>query len=129
MKREFHASFQITKFVTFNVSYYTLGDNDKPYFTTSATEWSKNKKTWYKCGQCQEDILPEDSMAKLFYRKYDEYHLHDISQEVYDSLYTWIETLTTEYNYILRFKEDGEILRDISYREEKELSKSKLKRR
>ena len=44
MKKEFKILFQINKMVLFEVSYYTLGNNNNPYFTTSAMRFIRSKR-------------------------------------------------------------------------------------
>ena len=66
--KEFKAVFQLSKTAIFEVGYYTLGNNSKPYFATSASQFARNKRDFSRCGQCQADILT--GAAKRFWGKY-----------------------------------------------------------
>lgn len=48
---EFRYMFQITRMVLFEVSYYTLGDNARPYFATSAHKFNQPKTDYTTGGQ------------------------------------------------------------------------------
>ena len=54
MKKEFIASFQLSKKIIFNVNYYTLGNNSSSYFSTSADEFNQPKTGYCRCGQAQD---------------------------------------------------------------------------
>ena len=71
---EFHAAFQLTRKIIFEVSYYTLGSNDSPYFTTSAEEFNQPKTDYNRAGQAQDDLCT--GAARAFYKKWDLFHLH-----------------------------------------------------
>lgn len=114
-KREFNYTFQINKTVIFEVSYYTLGTNKSPYFSTSAAVFNRLKSDFNQCGQCQEDLLFGD--AKKFFYKFDSLHLKDLSENDYISIIEDIELLKAKYNYI----------DNCSFYNQRELSKMKLK--
>lgn len=100
MRKEFQYCFQITKFVLFEVAYCTPLDNKSPDFTTSAEEFSKNKRG-HKCGgQAQDKILPENSIARQFWKKWDKKHLKDLSDDEYREVVKDIEELKEKYNFI-----------------------------
>lgn len=42
--KEFMYVFQISKLITFEVNFYTLGTNSAPYFSTSANKFCRSKK-------------------------------------------------------------------------------------
>lgn len=127
MKKEFKSVFQITKMITFEVNYYTLGNNNKPYFTTSAQEFIRSKRDYKRCGQCQKDVL--NGVAKSFYNYWDNKHLQDLTQQEYNKLIIDLEKLKERYNHIYieqdTFKGGN---RDIRFREVVELSKQDLKK-
>lgn len=100
MKKEFISVFQITKTIMFEVNYYTLSDNENPYFTTSANVFVRNKRDYKQSGQCQKDVLPKGSIAKNFFFKWDKYHLNDLNNEQYEDLMKDIEDLKNAYNHI-----------------------------
>lgn len=96
-KTEFHYEFQITRLVIFEVSYYTLSTNQHPYFATSARHYVRSKMGVDTCGQCQKHVLSGEAMR--FWRKWDELHLHDLSEEKYAELRRDIDALCEVYNY------------------------------
>ena len=105
MKKEFKYCFQITKLVMFKVEYYTLGNNENPYFATSANKFYKNKRD-YECGrQVQDQLLPENSIARQFWEKWDKEHLKDLSDDKYREIIKDIQELKEKYNYIERIKD------------------------
>lgn len=106
MQREFKAVFQISKLIMFNVAYYTLGDNDSPYFTTSANKFCRNKKDYSICGQAQEELLPKNSFAFKFWSKWDGYHLHKLTDEKLKELLADLEVLKIVYNYMYEDRPD-----------------------
>lgn len=124
----FHYVFQINKMVVFKVSYYILSNNSFPYFSTSASEFVKNKRDIDRGGQCQEDVLTIKNggrKAKDFYKKFDQYHLKDLTNEQYAEIIAEIEKLKETYNYLEKtqpFTVKKE-LRGFSFLEEVELSK------
>ena len=115
-KLQFNYTFQITKKVIFEVSYYTLGSNKNPYFSTSAAQFNQPKTDFKRCGQCQEDVLFDN--AKKFYFKYDSLHLMDLNDEQYQNIINDIELLKDQYNWIDNQK----------FYNQKDLSKMELKK-
>lgn len=99
-KFEFHAVFAISRMVIFEVNYYTLGDNKKPYFTTSAHEFNQPKTDWRSGGQGQERLLPKISNAYRFYKKWDSKHLHDLSDNEFLEMFSDMNELCTTYNFL-----------------------------
>ena len=69
MKKEFIASFQLSKKIVFNVNYYTLGNNSSPYFSTSADEFNQPKTDYCRGGQAQEDLTKNFLTARRFWKK------------------------------------------------------------
>lgn len=101
MNREFfHYAFQISKMIVFEVSYYKLGNNQNPYFTTMSAKFIRNKRDYECCGQCQNEILPLGSLAKQFYKKWDKFHLLDLTDEQYIDLLNDIKALEKRYNFV-----------------------------
>ena len=86
--KEFNACFQMSKMILFEVSYYTLGDNQNPYFSTSACEFVRNKRDFCIAGQAQETLLKGFPEAYNFYKKWDIFHLKQLTQEQYNEIRT-----------------------------------------
>ena len=99
---EFHYAFEITRTIIFEVSYYTLGNNKTPYFTTSASQFNRPKSDWITCGQAQDELLPKGSKARIFYKKWDEKHLKNLTEAEYKELRSDLEVLKEKYNYIVK---------------------------
>ena len=97
-KKEFHAMFEITRNIIFEVSYYTLGSNKSANFTTSANELNRPKSDYKQCGQAQESLLPKGSKARRFYELWDNKHLSDLTTDEYDEMITDLEVLRDRYN-------------------------------
>lgn len=100
--KEFLYCFQISKTIIFEVNYYTLSTNSNAHFTTSAAEFVRNKKDFRQCGQAQADLLPLASIARRFWQKWDQHHLHDLTPAQYAELLEDLEALKTRYNYIVK---------------------------
>lgn len=98
--KEFQAVFQLTKTIIFEVKYYTLSNNTKPYFTTSAAQFCRNKQDYSRCGQAQNELLKGFRVAMRFFRKWDVLHLHDLTPAQYDEMRQDLEELKAKYNYI-----------------------------
>ena len=105
--KEFNACFQMSKMILFNVSYYTLGDNQNPYFSTSAYEFVRNKRDFCRAGQAQEILLNEFPEAYSFYKKWDVFHLKQLTQEQYDEMRKDLCVLEQKYNNLFLEMEDG----------------------
>lgn len=121
-KPYFHYVFQINKMVVFNVNYYLLGSNRTPHFATSAVLFIRSKRGFAEGGQCQESVLPKDSLAYQFYTKWDICHLQDLTDEQYNDLCADIELLKEQYNYVYSAYDN------INFEREVELSKMPLKK-
>lgn len=130
MIKEFISVFQVTKMITFDVRYYTLSTNQNADFATSANLFVKNKKDYSQCGQCQESVLPHNSVAYSFFKKWDEKHLHTLTQNEYDEMIKDLQELKDKYNHIyIELDESKKPYNPrISFRDEVELSKQKLKK-
>lgn len=125
---EFHAVFQITRLVLFNVDYYTLGNNRNPYFATSAMKYIRSKRDICEGGQCQETVLPVGA-ARNFYKKWDHCHLKDLSKDEYSEMREDLQILMDRYNYILVERETfAHTNYDIPSSDEYELSMRPLKK-
>ena len=128
MKKEFIASFQLSKKIIFNVNFYTLGNNSHPYFSTSANEFNQPKTDYCRGGQAQEDLTKNFLTAKRFWEKWDKKHLQDLTENEYEELMQDIEVLKEKYNYI--YKELDESLKpyhpNICFSDIKKLSMLKL---
>ena len=128
MVKEFISAFQISKMIIFKVNYYTLGNNEKPYFTTSASVFMKNKKDYDRCGQCQKDVLPKGSIARNFFEKWDSKHIHCLTDDEYINMIKDLEELKNVYNNIYIEKDTFRNQNsNISFNAIKDLSMMKLK--
>ena len=105
--KEFNACFQMSKMILFNVSYYTLGNNQNPYFVTSADEFIRSKRDFCRGGQAQEALLKGFPEAYNFYKKWDVFHLKQLTQEQYDEMRKDLCVLEQKYNTLLLEMEDG----------------------
>ena len=105
--KEFNACFQMSKMVLFKVSYYTLRDNQNPYFTTSACKFVRNKRDFCISGQAQETLLKEFPEAYSFYKKWDVFHLKQLTQEQYNEMRKDLRILEQKYNNLFLEMEDG----------------------
>ena len=122
---EFHYAFQITKYIIFNVDYYTCGNNDSPYFATSADEFNHPKTDFNRCGQCQSDLCT--GLALQFFEKWNYLHLHTFHNKAqFMELLEDIEELKSKYNYIESIADKNPDT--ISFSRERELSKLELKK-
>ena len=126
MKKGFLSVFQVTRTITFEVEYYTLGSNSSPYFSTSANVFNRPKTGYNEFGQCQESALPHGSKAYQFYKKWDNKHLSDLTESEYEEMISDLETLKNKYNYII--EEPSKNHSSISFYKCKELSMMKLKK-
>ncbi len=125
MKRfEFHAAFQLTRKVLFEVSYYTLGSNKSAYFTTSAYEFNQPKTDFNRGGQAQKDLCT--GPAKAFYEKWDPKHLYKLNDAEFEEMIKDLEVLKQHYNYIEHVADDHP--EDIRFWQERELSMQKVKK-
>lgn len=127
--KEFHYGFEITRKIVFEVSYYTLGNNKDPYFTTSASEFNQPKTDYCQAGQAQKALLPLNSVARDFYEKWDKKHLHDLNEDEYVEVCNDIEKLKETYNYIVKEKDTfAGTNSGLSFYSLKNLSMEKLKK-
>lgn len=117
-KEEFTYCFSITKMIIFEVSYYTLGNNEHPYFTTSAFKFNQPKTDWSEGGQAQDRLLT--GKAKEFWEKWNYLHLKDLTDMQYMEIRQDIDNLVDTYRYIYRTAEDH--VRTFSFNAQKSLS-------
>lgn len=127
INKEFLSVFQISKMVVFKVNYYTCGNNEKPYFSTSAALFVRNKRDYSHCGQCQNEVLPKGA-AKDFFKKWDKKHLSDLTNEEYTEMTSDLSKLKEAYNNIYIEKDTFKNQKShTSFYEIKELSMQKVK--
>lgn len=105
--KEFKYVFAVARGRIFEISYYTLGSNKAPYFTTSASEFNRPRTDFNRGGQAQKDLL--HGRALTFYKKWDKYHLKDLTPTLYDMLVSDIEALKFIYPHYI--KTNGEDIR------------------
>ncbi len=123
MKKEFSYVFQQSRMVVFEVEYQTLGDNPRPYFSTSAARFNQPKTDFAYCGQCQNELLT--GKLRRFYKKWNHLHIRDLSDEEYTEILEDLEDLKREYNYLERISDYR--VRSFSFDAEKRLSMIKVK--
>ena len=128
MKKEFIASFQLSKKIVFNVDFYTLGNNSHPHFSTSAFEFNQPKTDYCRGGQGQEVLTKGFLAARRFWRKWDKKHLQDLTEEEYAELITDLEKMKQTYNYLWDELDEAKKPYNphFSFCRMKELSKMKL---
>ena len=128
MKKEFIASFQLSKKIVFNVDFYTLGNNSYPHFSTSAFEFNQPKTDYCMGGQAQEDLTKGFYTARRFWRKWDKKHLQDLTEEEYADLIIDLEKMKQTYNYLWSELDEAKKPYNpwFSFDRIKELSKMKL---
>lgn len=116
----YHFAFQITRKIVFEVEYYTLANNPRPYFTTSAAEFNQPKTDFQICGQCQRDLLT--GKTKVFHNTFDQYHLEDLTTEQWQQILAAITELKATYNFV-------ESDKTISFTQLRSLSMTELRRK
>lgn len=95
-------AFQISRTVIFEVNYGAITSNKEPYFSTVANEFIRSKRDYSRCGQCQSEVLPRNSAAFRFYKKWDVKHLQKLTDEEYADMRHDLEELKSRYNYVER---------------------------
>lgn len=95
---EFHIVFQQSRMVLFTVSYYTLGSNRAPYFTTTACKYNQNKSDIVEGGQAQNNLTT--GKIRAFWKKWDPHHLKQLTDEEQRELAHDLESLKQVYNHI-----------------------------
>ena len=99
-KREFNIAFQLSKMILFEVSYITIPGNKTPHFSTSAEEFIRSKSDFCRCGQAQEILTKGFPEVRNFYKKWDKYHLNDLTQEQYVEMIADLKELMEKYNFV-----------------------------
>lgn len=95
---EFHIVFQQSRMVLFDVSYYTLGSNRAPYFTTKACRYNQNKSDIVEGGQAQDRLTT--GKIRTFWKKWNPHHLQQLTDEERRELARDLESLKQVYNHI-----------------------------
>lgn len=80
-----------THFIHLTVEYGDIKTTQLPHFST--TTYSNG--SW---GQCQDAVLPEDSILREFWEKWDFYHLQPLTNEEYEELMNDITVVEKELN-------------------------------
>lgn len=119
--QSFNFVFQITKKITFEVTYHRVGNNKNKYFSTSANVFNQPKSDYSQCGQCQDEVLT--GKALKFYIQVDKFHLKDLTNEEYNHILILLEELKQTYNFIVNNIDSG-----FGFIARKELSKLPLKK-
>lgn len=96
----FGYAFQLSRFDILEVRYEFVGDNETPYFATTAEQFNRNKSDFTQAGQGQETILPPYKEAYDFYKKWDNKHLQMLTEEEYAEMQKDLDVLKNKYNYI-----------------------------
>lgn len=76
-------------FIHLTVEYGDMKAQQLPYFSTTAY----SNGNW---GQCQDDVLPKDSILREFWEKWDYYHLQTLTNEEYEELMNDIAIIEKE---------------------------------
>jgi hypothetical protein len=121
---EFHVVLALSKTIMFNISYYTLRSNKNPYFSTSADFFNKPKTDFSRCGQCQDDATKAYPKARNFYKKWDNKHLQQLTNEEYQELIKDVEVLMLTYPYVIKQKENNSELHSFNFYTIKDFSMS-----
>jgi hypothetical protein len=100
----FHIAFQQSKTVIFEVSYYTLGNNKHPYFSTQAARFCRSKRDFSECGQAQDRLLAGD--LRKFWRKWDSKHLSQLDGAELEELERDLEALKQTHNWYVKDSND-----------------------
>ncbi|MGP1405013.1 hypothetical protein [Filifactor alocis] len=79
-----------THFIHLTVEYGDTKTKQLPHFATSASSSDGNY------GQCQYRVLPEDSILREFWEKWDYYHLQTLTNEEYEELIHDLEIVEKE---------------------------------
>lgn len=99
-KQSFNFAFVVKARVIFEVRYYRCGNNANKHFSTLCNLLDRTR-TDYECGgQAQEDLLPKNTKAYKFYKKWDVLHTEDLTTEQYSELLVDIEVLKGMYPFI-----------------------------
>ena len=122
---EFHTVFQISRMVVFSVSYYTLGGNKAPYFSTTAARFNQPKTDYSECGQCQDRLLT--GAARRFWEKWDSHHLGQLTDEELAELRADMDALKERYEWIEKFS-PTKVGNGFTFQTVRELSMRKVKR-
>lgn len=99
--KEFKYTFAVARGVVFEVNYYTLGSNKSAHFTTSAGQFNRPRTDYNQCGQAQETLLKGNFKAYNFYKKWDKFHLKDLTPAIYTALVRDIEQLKKDYPHFV----------------------------
>lgn len=113
-------AFAINKMIIFEVEYGAIKENKNWYFSTSASEFMRNKKDFSRGGQAQNDLLPKNTFAYKFFKKWDKFHLSNLNNKQYNELLNDIEELKNKYKFI--YKSEDYNKHYIPFYELKELS-------
>lgn len=126
--KEFRCAFQITKTITFEVCYHTLGRNDAPYFSTQASRLNARRTDYTECGQAQDRLLPKGTEARRFWEKWDCKHLSVLTDEEREEVWGDIARLKARYNYVIHASDKfgTEDTRDIRFSDVVALSKQQF---
>lgn len=95
---EFHIVFQQSRMILFTVSYYTLGNNRAPHFSTTALKYNQNKSDIVQAGQAQNALTT--GKIRAFWKKWDTHHLKQLTDEERRELAHDLEDLKQVYNHI-----------------------------
>lgn len=98
--KRFYAVFQLSKTKVFTVEYTTEPCEIRGHFATRAAEFCRNKRDYSMCGQCQPEVTEDYPEANAFYRKWNRYHLRELTDSEYAMMVTDMGILMSRYNYI-----------------------------
>jgi len=79
-----------THFIHLTVEYGDMKTTQLPYFSTSVSSSNGDG------GQCQDRVLPKDSILREFWEKWDFYHFQTLTNEEYEELMNDIAIIEKE---------------------------------
>lgn len=86
--------------IQFEVSYFRLGGNEHPDFSTQASVMNQTRTDIKSGGQCQKRVLPQSSLVYKFYEKWDKKHLQALNEDEMKEVLSGIEELKNVYDYV-----------------------------
>ena len=86
--------------IQFEVEYIQLGANQNPHFGTSACIMNHRRTDINEGGQAQESVLPKNSLAYKFYKKWEKKQWQMLTEEEMTEVLNDIEELKNKYDYV-----------------------------
>jgi hypothetical protein len=108
------------------VGYGEIESNCNWTFSTSAEKFNRTKTDFARCGQAQKDLLPIGSKARFFWKKWDGFHLKNMTSLEYVDMLNDLEVLKKHYNHII--KDKNHPMHYINFSQLKDLSMQPVKK-